>query len=140
MKRTGEVVLSIIGAIIYAFFGAIGAFMIWIEGNEEIRQQIKDTAAQQGGVSAGNIDNMFNTMSSGGWLLVSTCVIAVILGIVAMVLIKGNKKPKAAGIIFIATAVVITIVSGGAGLFGGIFYLIAGIMCLVRKEQKVFNS
>ncbi|RYG74214.1 DUF4064 domain-containing protein [Lentibacillus lipolyticus] len=137
MNRTGEVVLTIVGALIYGFFAAVGSFMVWIFNNEAIWDQAKEEVKQQQPeVPAGDMDVVLNMFQSGGWFLIIVSVLAVILGIVSIVLMKGDKNPKAAGIILIVTAVLGAIITVGAGIFSGLFYLIAGIMCLVRKAPQ----
>lgn len=94
-------------------------------------------AQEDPNLSMTDLNSVLDSMGSGGMLLLIMSIVAIILGIISIVFIKGNKKPKAAGIIFIATAVIFTVISFGTGLIGGIFYLIAGIMCLARKPKTV---
>lgn len=86
---------------------------------------------------SGDIVDDFNyfldSLGNSGWMIIIFSVIAIIAGIIAIILVKGNKKPKAAGITFIAAAVIAAIASFGIGVVGGIFYVIAGILCLTRK-------
>ncbi|AIY06786.1 hypothetical protein Plano_2821 [Planococcus sp. PAMC 21323] len=141
MKRTAEVVLTIIGALGFVFIAAIGGIMIWLQNNRGIMEEsFNEMAAETPEIGMGDLDEMLNMLGTGGWFLAVASVVAVILGIVAMVLLKGNKKPVVAGIILIATAVIVSFVTGGAGILAGIFYLIAGIMALVRKPKIVIEG
>ncbi|ANU09637.1 hypothetical protein A1A1_16550 [Planococcus antarcticus DSM 14505] len=141
MKRTVEVVLGIIGALVYALTAALGGFMVWLQNNRDILEEsLNETAEQNTEIGTGDVEAMIDALGTGGWLLAIASVVAVILGIVAMVLLKGNKKPMVSGIIFIATAVIVAIVTGGAGIIAGIFYVIAGIMCLVRKPKQMIEG
>ncbi|GGJ88912.1 membrane protein [Lentibacillus kapialis] len=134
MSRTGEIVLTIIGALIYGLFTVVGGFMVWLFNNEAVWNQAKEEITQQQpGMAAGDMDAVLGMMQGSGWYLIILTVISVILGIVSIVFVKGDKKPKAAGIILIVTAVLSTIITFGGMIFSGIFYLIAGIMCLARK-------
>ncbi|MUK89747.1 DUF4064 domain-containing protein [Ornithinibacillus sp. L9] len=137
MKRTGEVILGIIGAAFYAFLAVIGGSAIWLKNNPDLVQEALDQSPEDLGISA---SELAATMGSGGVFLVVSSVIAIILGVVAMVLLRGNKKPKVAGIIFIATSVIFTVITFGGGIFAGILYLIAGIMCLVRKPKQLIEE
>lgn len=138
MKRTGEIVLGVIGAVFYAFVTVIGAMLVWVDNNKgQVQDFFQDMAQEDPNLSMTDLNSVLDSLGSGGMLLLIMSIVAIILGIVSIVLIKGNKKPKAAGIIFIATAVVFTVISFGMGLIGGIFYLIAGIMCLARKPKTV---
>lgn len=141
MKRTAEVVLTIIGALGFVFIAAIGGIMIWLQNNRGIMEEsFNEMAAETPEIGMGDLDEMLNMLGTGGWFLAIASVVAVILGIVAMVLLKGNKKPVVAGIILISTAVIVSFVTGGAGVLAGIFYLIAGIMALVRKPKIVIEG
>lgn len=142
MKRTAEIVLGIIGALIYGFFGLIGGAMIWLQNNEDLLQQSLEEAPQQGGeISAAEFNELMELMGTSGMVWLISSIVAIILGIIALVFLKGNKKPTAAGIIFIATAVIGFFVFGFIfGFMSGIFYLIAGIMCLARKPKKVIEA
>ncbi|ASK60999.1 hypothetical protein CFK37_01610 [Virgibacillus phasianinus] len=140
MKRTGEVTLGIIGAFFYAFFAIIGAVMVWVENNrEQVESFFREAAAQDpsASISMTDLNDALDAVGNSGLILTIISVVAIILGIISMIFLKGNKKPKAAGIILIVTAVVVAFISYGAGIIAGIFYLIAGIMALARKPKTI---
>ncbi|RLQ89798.1 DUF4064 domain-containing protein [Planomicrobium sp. Y74] len=141
MKRTAEIVLGIIGALGYAFMAAIGGFMLWMQNNRDLieSEMTTGTGDPTTDFSMEEFETAMDMLSAGGWIVLISAIVAIVLGIVAMVLLKGNKKPVVAGIIFIATAIIISITTTGLGVIAGIFYLIAGIMCLVRKPQTTFE-
>ncbi|WP_174615564.1 DUF4064 domain-containing protein [Virgibacillus ihumii] len=134
MERTGEIVLSIIGVVLYAlcaFGGFAGAAFL---NNEQLMSNLaNDMATPQ--MSASDYMAVFETMSGGIMLFAIVSVVSLILGIIAAVFLKGNKKPKAAGIILIITSVLGTIVTVLGVVIPAIFYLIAGIMALARKPK-----
>ncbi|SDK29447.1 DUF4064 domain-containing protein [Sediminibacillus albus] len=138
VKRTGEIVLGIIGAVLFCFFTLFGIVLFRLRNDEEFQQEMEKMLTQQSGME--KIGDFTQIMNSGAWFLIISSLIAVILGIVAVVLIKGNKKPKTAGILFIVTAVLSFIVYLGMSLIPALLYLIAGIMCLVRKPKKVIEG
>ncbi|SHG08352.1 DUF4064 domain-containing protein [Ornithinibacillus halophilus] len=137
MKRTGEVILGIVGAVFYSFLALMGVFAIWLKNNPQFLEEALAEAPDDLGVSTSDI---IEGIGSGGTFILIAAIIAVILGIVAMVLLKGNKQPKIAGIIFIATALVFAVVTFGAGIFAGLFYVIAGIMCFARKPKTIIEE
>ena len=140
MKRTAEIILGIIGAVIYGLTAALGGFMIYLESNKDLLEQsFNETAKQNPEMAMADMEAALDMLASGGWLLTISSVAAIILGIVAMILLRGNKKPVIAGIIFIATAVIVAIITVGVGIIPGIFYLIAGILCLVRKPARIIE-
>ncbi|WP_373895096.1 DUF4064 domain-containing protein [Virgibacillus natechei] len=143
MKRTGEIVLGIIGAVVYGFFGLIGGAMIWLQNNEALLQQSLEEGSQQQGseISTEEFNEFIELMGSSGTMMLVFSIIAIILGIIAMVFLKGNKRPKTAGIIFLVAAVIGFFVFGIIfGIMVGIFYIIAGIMCLVRKPKTTIEA
>ncbi|WP_404451540.1 DUF4064 domain-containing protein [Virgibacillus necropolis] len=141
MKRTGEIVLSIIGAFLYALMAGVGVFMIWLENNRDLVQGTLQDASEQNPdappINMADLNNALDFMGNSGTYLTIISIIAIIVGIISILLVKGNKKPKVAGIILIVTALAIAIFTFGGGILAGIFYLIAGIMCLVRKPKKI---
>ncbi|SES97073.1 Protein of unknown function [Oceanobacillus limi] len=137
MKRTGEIILGIIGALFYGILAFIGGAAMWLRNNPDLVQQALDESPEDLGISA---NELIDTMGTGGTFLLVSSIIAIVLGIVAMVLLKGNKNPKVAGIIFIATSIIFAIITFGGGIFAGILYLIAGIMCLVRKPKTIIEE
>ncbi|WP_084243548.1 DUF4064 domain-containing protein [Planomicrobium okeanokoites] len=140
MKRTAEIVLGIIGALGYAFMAAIGGFILWMQNNRELMEEtMTGTGDPTTDLTMDEFDAMIDLMGAGGWVLLASAIGAIVLGIIAMVLLKGNRKPVIAGIIFIATAVIVSFVTTGVGVIAGIFYLVAGIMCLVRKPKTTLE-
>lgn len=141
MKRTAEIILGVIGAVIYGLTAAIGGFMIYLQNNKDLLEaSFNETAEQNPEIGMADMEAALDMLGSGGWLLTISSIVAIILGIVAMILLRGNKKPVISGIIFIATAVIVAIITVGVGIIPGIFYLIAGILCLVRKPARIIES
>ncbi|WP_407271691.1 DUF4064 domain-containing protein [Radiobacillus sp. PE A8.2] len=139
MKRTGEIVLGIIGIIMYAISAGIGWFMIWMTNNEDMFREEMENAEQGSEVPMADMDALFDMIGSGGTLLLIVSLVATVLGIVAMILLRGNKNPKLAGIILIVVSVAVALITVGAAIFPGIFYLVAGIMCLARKPKQMLE-
>ncbi|GAA0603684.1 DUF4064 domain-containing protein [Virgibacillus siamensis] len=134
MKRTGEIVLSIIGIVVYALCAFAGFAGATVLSNEQLMSDMANEMATPQ-MSASDVMAMFDTMSGGIMLFAIVSVVSLILGIVAAVFLKGNKKPKAAGIILIITSVIGTIVTVLSVIIPAIFFLIAGIMALARKPK-----
>ncbi|MFD2762481.1 DUF4064 domain-containing protein [Lentibacillus juripiscarius] len=65
------------------------------------------------------------------WFVVAVHAAGFILGVIALVLLKS--KPKTAGIVLIATSIVMLLLTLGATLIQSALFIIAGIMCLARK-------
>ncbi|WP_167751502.1 DUF4064 domain-containing protein [Lentibacillus salicampi] len=64
------------------------------------------------------------------WFVVAVHATGFILGVIALVLLKS--KPKTAGIVLIATSIVMLLLTLGGTLIQSALFIIAGIMCLAR--------
>ncbi|MFC2947802.1 DUF4064 domain-containing protein [Virgibacillus sediminis] len=141
MKRTGEVILTIVGMLAYLFFAVVGGFMVWMGNNRSLLQELPSEMSRQGmEMSEAELNSMVEMMGNSGLLFLITSLSAVILGIISLILLRRNKKPKPAGIILIVTAVISSVIMFIAGFAGGLFYLIAGIMALVRKPKPAIQN
>lgn len=138
MKRTAEIVLGIVGTIAFTFTAFIGTMLIIMHDNQEmIRDIFYEIALEDPALEISDIDGFISVLGSSGWVIAIVSFLAVAAGIIAMILLRGNKRPKVAAILFLSTSIIIALVSFGLGLIPGVFYLIAGIMCLVRKESPL---
>ncbi|MFC7783978.1 MULTISPECIES: DUF4064 domain-containing protein [unclassified Rossellomorea] len=141
VKRTGEVVMGVIGIILSALFSIIGIVLNLGMSNPEVMSQIEEGMAsdpnlQNEDMTAGDISSIIETAESMGSYLVILGIIASILGIIAVMSIVKNKKPVLSGIMFIIAALVIGLGTIGFGFVPGLLFLIAGIMAFVRKPKK----
>src|SRR5699024_9616024 len=128
IKRTAEIVLTIIGAILYAISAAGGALLIWLQNNQDLVQEAVEEAEAQGAeISMAELDAVRRGIGGSGWMFAIFSVIAIIVGIVAIVFLKGNKKPKPAGIMLIIIAVLSLILLGLSSWIIMLLYLIPGI-------------
>ncbi|MBA2176671.1 DUF4064 domain-containing protein [Halobacillus locisalis] len=143
MSRMIEIVLTIVGILLYALPLVVGFMFRSLNNNPQLREEFiaaMEQAPNAQELQNMNMDQMFNFMGTFATFLIIASVIAIALGVLAVVFLKGNKKPKAAGIILIVTAVVFTIATVFIGLFGSVAFLIAGIVALVRKTPKASDE
>lgn len=140
MKRTAEIVLSIIGMCLYALMSLLGFVLLGLNGNEDFTREMESIAADDPALNGVDIAAIGDMVSAGGWYFIIVSILSIVIGIVCLVLLKGNKHPKAAGIILIVVAVLSTLGTFFLAIFSGLLYLIAGILCLVRKPKETFNS
>ncbi|MCA0972521.1 DUF4064 domain-containing protein [Halobacillus litoralis] len=139
MKRTVEIVITVIGIILYGFPLIIGFFFQSFQNNPQAREDFMaamQEAPNGQDLEGINMDEMFNFLGTFTMVIIVASLIAIGLAILSIVFLKGNKKPKAAGIILIITAVVFALATVFFGLFGSVAFLIAGIVALVRKPPK----
>ncbi|MFD1020732.1 DUF4064 domain-containing protein [Thalassobacillus hwangdonensis] len=141
MKRTVEIVLTIIGVVLFAASAAIGGWLLSQKDNPEFRQGLEEGLNQPGTDTGGmNADQILEMLSNGVQTFIIITVIATILGILAVMLLKGDKKPKTAGAILLVTSVLAAIITLGVGVFPALFYFIAGIVALVRRKKVVYDD
>ena len=142
VKRTGEVIMGIIGIVLSALFSIMGIVLNMGMNSPEIMSQIEegmenDPNLQSSGMTAGDMNSMLEVAQSMGSYLVILGIIASILGIIAVLTIVKNKKPVLSGIMFIIASLVIGLGTIGFGFVPGLLFLIAGIMAFVRKPKKM---
>lgn len=70
-------------------------------------------------------------------LVFSVVIIGVIVGGVSAWLFRKNKRPNAASILLLIFALITIPLTYGTGLLASIFYVIAGVMGLVRREKTL---
>mgnify|MGYP001214719941 FL=1 len=130
MKRTGEIALTIIGAV-FNLIG-VGIFSLFTTFSKTDYFMYNFLGAY------GTEEDVFfiNIMTGIGWFLSIISLLALIAGIVALLFFKGDKKPKAAGIILIITSVILALGTFMMAFLAALCYLIAGIMGLVRKPPQ----
>lgn len=134
MRRTAEVVLTIIGAFVYLLGVIFGGLLNFIFGTEEFQNEIlNDPAINE--LNQQEAQFALDFVGSMGTAVIVVSVISIIAGIIAMFLFKGDNKPKVAGIILLIVGVITTLISFGGAIFASVFYIIAGIMGLVRKKK-----
>ncbi|MGG3916325.1 DUF4064 domain-containing protein [Rossellomorea vietnamensis] len=141
VKRTGEVIMGVIGIVLSALFSIIGIVLNMGMNSPEVMSQIEegmesDPNLQESGMTAGDMSAIMETAESMGSYLVILGIIASILGVIAVLTIVKNKKPVLSGIMFIIAALVIGLGTIGFGFIPGLLFLIAGIMAFVRKPKR----
>ncbi|WP_077305314.1 DUF4064 domain-containing protein [Terribacillus halophilus] len=132
LRRTAEKVLAIIGAVVFLYT----AISTWIRlaayDPETARQEILDSGVNQP-VDSGAIADIANVF---GIVVIAVALICAILGIVAAVKLKADRKQTGLGIMLIIVSLVGSIATLLAGFIGGMLYLIAGVMVLARRPAQ----
>ncbi|MDZ5713213.1 DUF4064 domain-containing protein [Jeotgalibacillus haloalkalitolerans] len=139
MKRTAEGVMTIIGIIVNVLM-IIGVFLIGALFNDpamqaEFERELQnDPAMADAGIDPTMITDMFAGL---GLYFNVVVIISTILSIIALFAMKRNKKPKLAGGLLIASTLVVAVGTVLLGWLPALLFLIAGIMCFVRKPKVV---
>ncbi|WP_409254001.1 DUF4064 domain-containing protein [Bacillus sp. SCS-153A] len=134
IKRTAEIVMGIIGIILSGLFAIMGFIL---NANSAVMQEmLEQEISRDPSLTTEDTSYIMGMIESMGPFLIGLGLISSILGLAAVLLIKGNKKPVVAGILFILAALVVGLGTFGAGFLPGLLFLIAGIMAFVRKPKE----
>lgn len=132
VNRIGEIILTIFGILA----SIVGIFLTFgfnsLMKMQDFQEEFFNEMATEG-ISAEESSLVLDMFQSGGTYLGIVAILSTIAGLIGVLLFVGDKHSKTAGIILIIAAVVVLLASIGTGLFAFIFYLIAGIMGVVRK-------
>lgn len=129
LKRTAEKVLAIIGAIVFLITAVMTTVRVATYDPEAARGEILDNGLDQ----PIDTDMVANMASSIGIFIIIVSVICTILGIVAAVKLKADRKQVGLGVMLIIAALVGSIGTFLSGFIGGVLYTIAGILVLARR-------
>lgn len=138
IKRTAEKVMSIIGIIITAIVGLLGAGALFLSGNEDFKNRLAENLNSV--QSNTDTSSIVATMGSSGNVLIWSAVITVILAVIALFNLKKNSRASLAGILFILAGIVILISSFFIGLVPAVLFIITGILSLKKKPEQVEAS
>ncbi|WP_335870389.1 DUF4064 domain-containing protein [Bacillus sp. 2205SS5-2] len=136
MKRTVEIVLSVIGVITSVLMAFAGGFFALLLQNEQVLADIEAEFTTDPDLADVNPTQFIEMIGGAGWVIVAAGVIGLVIGLIAIFSLKGNKKPKLAGILLIIGAVIIALMTLLFGWLPALLFLIAGIMSLVRKPKQ----
>ena len=137
MKRTAEIVLTVIGIIVNILM-IVGVFLLNILfSDEQLQREVErelqnDPALADAGIDPALITSLFSGL---GTYFIIVVLISTILSIVAVVVVRGNRKPKLAGGLLIGSAVLVGVATVFLGWLPALLFLIAGIMCFARKTK-----
>ncbi|MBU5594717.1 DUF4064 domain-containing protein [Amphibacillus sp. MSJ-3] len=136
ISRKIEVALIIIGAVIFVLFGVSGASMIAARNDDQLTTTLYQQLLEElPDGEAATYPEFIENFQSFGIMVVILAVISIVAGILAIFMLKGNKRPKPAGILLLIVGILIGFLQFGIALFGSLFYVIVGMMALLRKPK-----
>lgn len=130
MKRTWEYVLSIIGVSIAAIFLILTIIAAVYLKSIDLKEMMDYSLMTDSEFSSSEVDMSIKLFMGMLWVGIISLFIALAGGLIAIFLLKGGKA-KGAGILLIITGI-LTIFH----VWPLIFFIIPGIMCLVRKPRE----
>ncbi|MGD6776397.1 DUF4064 domain-containing protein [Sutcliffiella horikoshii] len=135
MKRTAEIVMTVIAVIISGLTALFGVLMNLGMSDPEFAEVMEDEMAADPTMGEMDMTAFMDILALAGPTMVTVGLVSLVLGVIGIIAIKGNKKPVLAGIMLILAALVIGIGTIGFGFIPAILYLIAGIMAFARKPK-----
>ncbi|EUJ31513.1 hypothetical protein MFLO_08787 [Listeria floridensis FSL S10-1187] len=146
IKRTGEVVLSVIGLVLafilqggltYVAFSFVNATKTKA-GYDSFVSSYERTV-REAGVNLSDApaaSKVIDTLSNFSTFFVVALIAMFILAVLGLVFIIGNKKPVLAGFLFLFAGICVTAATFLVGFIPALLFLIAAIMCWVRKPKN----
>lgn len=134
MNRTTEVVLIIIGGFLYLFSVFLVIVMKPLIFTEKLLNAIKTNSTD------GTEEIQLEKVVEHTELITRMGIVASIAAIVAIILFHKPYKPKIAGGILLIVGITTTIISFSDVFYASIFFIIAGVLGLRRKDKIVDDS
>lgn len=134
LNRLLERIFAAVGVLISLFTAVAGFLMVNLKGNRELAEEVYQSAPAQ---SSTTFEDFLESAERYGMLLAILSVLLVLAGIIAFILLKENSRPKPAGWILIIAALAAIFASRGTMIMAGIFYIVPGLMALLRKPPEV---
>ncbi|MFM1654182.1 DUF4064 domain-containing protein [Brevibacillus sp. B_LB10_24] len=128
MKRTGEIVLNIMGTATSLIMVVIGLVFLYRKDNEAYLNYL------HANWSDSEVAATLDQMNQAGTMWVLPGIIGAALGIIAMILLKGKGSQKLTGWMLMIVSVAVCMISV-FGCIPAMFFILAGIMALVRNPN-----
>lgn len=137
MKRTGELLFSFIGIIVFGllFVGALIAHGN-IQGNQATEELVQEFILEEN-ITEVTFEQVVKFLENALLYFGVVSFICVSVGLIAVILFKRNSQSTAAGNLLIFTAIAGTLFTALIGIFGSGAYLIAGITARVRNKKAI---
>ncbi|MBC1520341.1 DUF4064 domain-containing protein [Listeria aquatica] len=146
IKRTGEVVLSVIGLVLALILqGAmtIVSFNFMTKTNTESGYQVfadnYEQAIRDAGVNLNDAPaarSIVDALHGFNTFFIVALIVVILLSILGIIFIVGNKKPVLAGFLFLFAGIVVILATFLVGFVPALLFLIAAIMCWARKPKR----
>ena len=103
----------------------------------ELYEQYLDdeVAIEAGDEEIATYDEFVETLRTAGMIIIVIAIITVIIGIVSVLLLKNDKRPKIAGILLLIVGIFIGFLQFFVALMASVFYIVSGLMALFRKPK-----
>lgn len=128
--------LIVLGSIIFIFLGIAGINVLRALSDEEVMSDVHSgLIAEVDDAEILSLTEFTDALRVNGILMIAIAVIVVVTGLLAIRMLKENRRPKPAGILLLVVGGLTSFLQMGFALFGSLLYVIAGIMALVKKPK-----
>ncbi|EMG29225.1 hypothetical protein X560_1864 [Listeria fleischmannii 1991] len=145
IKRTGEVTLAIIGLILSLILQGIMTFIGFAfvkatntqSGYDAFIENYERTL-RESGISAADAPTgtkVIDTLGNFSTFFLIALIAVIILAVLGLIFIVGNKKPVLAGFLFLFAGLFVIASTFLVGFIPALLFIIAAIMCWVRKPK-----
>ncbi|WP_048627077.1 DUF4064 domain-containing protein [Listeria ivanovii] len=150
IKRTGEIVLAIIGLVfsvlMQAAIATIGFLMVNGSNAKDglttyynnYYQTMTEWEIPKNDIP--DADRVLDFVHTLSWVALSGGIITLALGIAGIFYIINNKKPVFSGFAFLAAGIVILVSTILIGFFPALLLVIAAMLCFIRKPKNSFSG
>ncbi|MBC2107389.1 DUF4064 domain-containing protein [Listeria innocua] len=150
IKRTGEIVLAIIGLIfsvlMQAAIAVIGLLLVnGSKGKEGLTTYYNNyyQTVTEWEIPKDEIpdpDRIFDFVHTLSWTALSGGIITLIVGAAGIYYIMKNKNPLLAGFLFLAAGIVSLLSTALIGFIPALLFVIAAMLCFIRKPKSTFSG
>ncbi|PXW89216.1 uncharacterized protein DUF4064 [Streptohalobacillus salinus] len=141
ISRRFETILIILGIAVFAFFGVQGVSMLVVHNDEEAAMELYESyqgdleADQEETYDLPEFSVFVENLQSGGIIILVLSAMTIITGIISIVFLKKNLKPKLVGILLLVSGAVVAILGFAPAMFGSLLYMASGVLVLFKKPK-----
>lgn len=137
MSRTAEMLITLLGIMVYSFFSIIAGATVWMNKNpDKVADMLADLNNEEMDLTKDEFLFMLEDIGGSGWYVLIGTILAILAGVLAIYFLRGNKNNIIAGVLLILSAIIATFMSFFLAWPAALIYLLAGIMALVRRPKQ----
>jgi Protein of unknown function (DUF4064) len=133
MRRKIEIWINMLGVLLSIVMVGTGVVFLYLTKSDRFLQYL------EAGWSESENAYTLEQLSQAGTMFILPGIIGILIGLLAIFLVKRNYSPKVIGWSLIIVTVIITVISLFSAI-PGMFYILAGALALSRKPIKNVTS
>ncbi|WP_144493227.1 DUF4064 domain-containing protein [Bacillus pumilus] len=136
ISRKGEKIMGIISIVLNAIGVGFGALILSL--GPSFYDQINEVLQEEGETLP--IETLEASVNSFGTQYMVVSIIAAVLSIVAVILLKTDRRAVISGVLFLVSAVTLLIGTVGLAFVPMVLLFIIGLMSLIRKPNTDIHT